>query len=111
VFAGVNSNSNGVGIVDTGLILVVEWLPRRFARFPFDENVDAALHTILVTRFDILVIEDTSEFPDTIPCVLGLNVVDDVIVRNNFFVLVIDKAFELDTFWLLLEIICCEVAS
>jgi len=50
------------------------------------------------------------KFPHSAPCVIGLDVVDDVIVCNDFFVFVIDETFELDRFGLLLEVILSKVA-
>jgi len=57
----------------------------------------------------MFVVEDTTKFPHSVPCVIGLDVVDDVVVCNDFFVLVIDETFELDTFGLLLEVILSKV--
>ena len=59
---------------------------------------------------DAFVIENTKKISHSIPCVIGLNVVNDVIARDNFFVFVIDETFELDTFGLLLEVILSKVA-
>jgi len=55
------------------------------------------------------VVEDTSKFPYSIPCVISLDVVNDVVVGNDFFVLIVDEAFELYTFGLLLEVVFIEV--
>ena len=45
------------------------------------------------------------KFPNAIPGVILFNVVDNVIVGNNFFVVVVDKTFELDDFWVRSEVL------
>ena len=50
------------------------------------------------------------KFPHSVPRVIGLDVVDNIVVCNNFFILVVDKTLELDTFGLLLKIILIKVA-
>jgi len=67
------------------------------------------LHVVLIARLDVLVVKDTAEFPYAIPCVVSLNVVNDIVVRNNFFILVIDETLELDAFGLFLEVVLGKV--
>jgi len=105
ILAGVNGDGNRVTVVDTRLVLAMERLPGGLTRFRFDKNVDATLHVILIAPCDVLVIKNATKFPYTVPCIIGLDVVDDVIVRNDFFILVVDKTLELDTFGLLLKIV------
>ena len=50
------------------------------------------------------------KLPHSVPRVIGLDVVDDVIVCDDFFIFVIDETFELDTFGLFLEVILSKVA-
>jgi len=54
-------------------------------------------------------IKNTSEFPDSIALVVGFDIVDDVVVRYDLFVFVVDKTFERDTLGLLLEIVLRKV--
>jgi len=56
------------------------------------------------------VVENTTKFPHSVPRVIGLDVVNDVVLCDDFFVFVIDKTFELDTFGLLLKVILSKVA-
>jgi len=105
IFVGVNGNSNRVTVVNTRLILAVEWLPGGLTGFPLNEDIDAILHVVLIARLDVLVVKDTAKFPYPVPGIVGLDVVNDVVVRNDFFVLVVDQTLELDTFRLLLEIV------
>jgi len=79
------------------------------ARFPFNEDVDTTLHVVLVATCDVLVVKNTTKFPDSVPRVISLDIVDDVIACDDFFAFVIDKTFELDTFGLLLEVILSKV--
>jgi len=73
-------------------------------------DVDTALHIVLVAACDIFVVEDTTKFPHSVPCVISLDVIDDVVVCNDFSAFVVDEAFKLDTFGLLLEVILSKVA-
>jgi len=68
----------------------MERLPGGLTRFPFNQDVDATLHVVLVARLDVLVVKNTAKFPCSVPCVIGLDVVNDVVVRNDFFMLVVD---------------------
>jgi len=67
------------------------------------------LHAVLVVACDTFVVENTTKFPHSAPRVIGLDVVDNVVVCNDFFVFIIDEIFELDTFGLLLEVILSKV--
>jgi len=49
-------------------------------------------------------IKNTVKFPNSVPRTIGLDVINDVVVCNDLFMLVVDETLELDTFWLLLEI-------
>jgi len=68
----------------------MERLPGGLTRFPFNKNVDATLHVVLIAPRDVLVIKNATKFPYTVPCIIGLNLVDDVVVCNDFFILVVD---------------------
>jgi len=48
------------------------------------------LHVVLIAPRDVLVVKDTAKFPYTVPCIIGLDAVDDVVVCNDFFIFVID---------------------
>jgi len=63
------------------------------------------LHVVLVTGLDVLVIKDATELPDSVPCVIGFNVINNVVVGYNFFSVVVDKTLELDVFRLLLKLV------
>ena len=90
MLAGVNGDGNRVTVVYTRLVLAMEWLPGGLTGFPLNQNVDAALHVVLVARLDVLVVKNTAEFPYSIPCIIGFDVVNDVVVCNDFFILVVD---------------------
>jgi len=90
ILAGVNGDGNRITVVDTRLVLAVERLPGSLTRFLFNQDVDATLHVVLIVPSDALVIKDTEKFPYTVPCIIGLDVVNDVVVCNDFFMLVVD---------------------
>jgi len=74
---------------------VVQWLPRSFSRFPLDEDVDTTLHVVLVAPFNALMVKDMAKFPNSVPRIVGLDVINDVVVYNDFFIFVVDKALNL----------------
>jgi len=79
---------------------VVEGLPCGFA---------CLVHMLLlVAGLDVLVVKNTWEFPNFITGLVGFNVVNDVIVGNNLFMLIVDEALKLDSLWLKFKIILSE---
>jgi len=90
MLAGVNGDSNRITVVDTCLVLAMERLSGSLTRFPFNQDVDATLHVVLIAPSDVLVIKDMAKFPYTVPCIIGLDVVNDVVVCNDFFMFVVD---------------------
>jgi len=68
----------------------MERLPGGLTRFPFNQDVDATLYAVLIVPRDVLVVKNAAKFPYTIPCIIGLDVVNDVVVCNDFFIFVVD---------------------
>jgi len=90
ILAGVNGNGNRITVAYIRLVLAMERLPGGLTRFPFNQDVDATLHVVLIAPLDVLVVKDTTKFPYTVPCIIGLDVVNDVVVCNDFFIFVVD---------------------
>jgi len=90
ILVGINGDGNRITVAHTRLVVAIERLPGGLARFPFDKNADATLHVILIAPRDALVVKNATKFPFTVPCIIGLDEVDDGVVCNDFFVLVVD---------------------
>jgi len=109
ILVGANGDGNRITVVHTRLVLAMERLPGGLTRFPFNQDVDATLHVILVAPSDALVVKNAAKHPNSVPRVVGLDAIDDVIVCKDFFAFDVDEALELDAFWLLLKIVLGKV--
>jgi len=63
ILAGVNGDGDRVTVEYTRLVFAMERLLGGLTRFPFDKNVAAALHVVLIAPRDLLVVKDKEKFP------------------------------------------------
>jgi len=109
ILAGVNGDGDRVAVAYARFVLTVERLPGGLTRFPFDKNIYAALRVVLVTWLHVFVVKNATKFPHTILHVIGFDVIDNVVMRNDFFMLVVEETLEFDAFWLLFKLVCGKV--
>ena len=96
---GVDGNGDWICLVDSIPFLGVQGFPCSLPCLPFNEKIPrAVLILAFLVRVDLLVIQDFSELPLSIPGFVIFNEVDNVVVRYYFLVLVIDSALETNEF-------------
>ena len=100
MFAGIDCNRNGISVIHAGLVFRRQWFPCDFTSFPFHLKVIARATISGVTGSNgTFVRKDLTEFLDTIPGLVLFDKVNDVIVSNNFLIVIVDNAFELNQVW------------
>ena len=98
MLVGVYGDCYRILLVDTILVLSGQWFPGGLPCLPSNKNVVSRTPVFLVIGLDNLVIEYFLEFPYSVPGIILFDVVDNVVVCDNVFVLAVDKTFETGEF-------------
>ena len=89
MLSGIDCYGDRVCVIHSSLVFGGEWLPGSFSSLPFQKEVVFRSSVVLVCRLQrSFMSEDLSELPDSIPGLVLFDKVDNVVVRDNFLIVI-----------------------
>ena len=106
MLASIDSYRDRILFVQSRLVRLGERFPADLPCFPFDLKVVSRSLVVGIGWLQRTVVSNNLlKLPDTVPCLIFFNVVNNVIVCNDFFIVVVDLASKFDQFWVLLQLL------